>query len=168
MTAQRPEKLKYKGKKYAMFSEPLEAYFASTGTRFRRSDISSALTRGNVGAKAAKPVYRVVKSSALTRGYVGTWKIKGGRLYLVKLKDGADKNARSCLAEYFPDHPDRVFAEWYSGKLRLPQGDLLKYVHGGYLSIYESDMFLTVEKGIVTGTEVRHNTAPSISEGAKQ
>lgn len=145
MTAQWPEKLKYKGKKYTMFSEPLEAYFALTDTRFRRRGISSALNRG----------------------YIGTWKIKGNRLYLVKLKDGAGKDARSCLAEYFPDHPDRVFAEWYSGKLRLPQGERLKYVHCGYSSIYESDMFLTVENGIVTGTEVRHNTSLGTSEGAK-
>ena len=35
MTAQIPEKLKYKGKKYDMCSEPLKAYFALTGNKFR-------------------------------------------------------------------------------------------------------------------------------------
>src|SRR3989338_5915991 len=138
MTAQIPEKLKYKGKKYDMCSEPLKAYFALAGIKFKPKVICSALSRG----------------------YVGSWKIIDARLYLVKLKNGYDKNAKSCMAEYFSDDPDRVFAEWYSGKIRLPQGELLKYVHGGYASIYESDLFLTVKNGIVTKARVRHNTNP--------
>ena len=138
MTAQIPEKLKYKGKKYDMCSEPLRAYFALTGIKF-------------------KP--RVI-CSALSRGYVGSWKIIDDRLYLVKLKNRYAKNAKSCMAEYFPDHPDRVFAEWYSGKLRLPQGELLKYIHGGYASIYESVLFLTIKNGILTKAKVCHNANP--------
>lgn len=142
MTAQMPEKLKYKGKKYDMCSEPLRAYFALTGIKF-------------------KP--RVI-CSALSRGYVGTWKIIDDRLYLVKLKNGYDKDAESCIAEYFPDHSDRVFADWYSGKIRLPQGKALKYVHAGFSSTYESDLFLTIKSGIVTKMEVCHNTNPDSSE----
>lgn len=103
--------------------------------------------------------------SELSASYVGTWKIIDDRLYLIKLKNGFDKDAESCMAEYFPEQPDRVFANWYSGKLRLPQGELLKYVHGGYASIYESDMFLTIKKGILTKVEVCHNANPDASEG---
>jgi len=141
MTAQISEKLKYKGKKYDMCSEPLKAYFALAGIKFKPKVICSALSRG----------------------YVGSWKIIDDRLYLVKLKNGYDKDAKSCMAEYFPDHPDGVFAEWYSGKIRLPQGELLKYVHGGYASVYESDLFLTVKNGILTKTKVCHNTNPDES-----
>ena len=121
-----------------MCSEPLKAYFALAGIKFKPNVICSALTRG----------------------YVRSWKIIDDRLYLVKLKNGYDKDAKSCMAEYFPDHPDRVFAEWYSGKLRLPQGELLKHIHGGYASIYESDLFLTIKNGIVTKARGCHNTNP--------
>lgn len=98
---------------------------------------------------------------------MGTWKIIDGRLYLVKLKNGYNKDAEPCMAEYFPDHPDRVFADWYSGKLRLPQGKMLKYVHFGYGSTYKSDVFLTVENGIITKAEVCRNVNPDVSEGAR-
>lgn len=143
MTAQIPEKLKYKGKKYNMCTEPLREYFTLASIKFKPKIICSALSRG----------------------YVGTWKIIDDRLFLVKLKNGYDKKAESCMTEYFPDQPDGVFANWYSGKLRLPQGELLKYAHGGYGSIYESDMFLTIKKGILTKVEVCHNANPDASEG---
>jgi len=48
----------------------------------------------------------------------------------------------------------KVFAEWYSGTLQAPFGELLRYVHAMYASIYEKTMFLTVEKGHVTGHRV--------------
>ena len=46
-----------------------------------------------------------------------------------------------------------VFAEWFSGKLRIPLGETLQYVHMGYGSLYEKDLFIAVEKGIVVGEQ---------------
>jgi hypothetical protein len=57
----------------------------------------------------------------------------------------------------FPDFPDRVFGHWYSGTIRIPQGKLLEYVHMGYGSTYERDLFLEIEKGAVTSTRLRQN-----------
>ena len=42
-----------------------------------------------------------------------------------------------------------VFAHWFTGELRCPSGALLHYVHGGYGSTYESDLFLRVQRGVV-------------------
>jgi hypothetical protein len=50
-----------------------------------------------------------------------------------------------------------VFAHWFSGRLRIPQGKLLEYVHGGYASTYERDVLLTLKNGVVISQEVRVN-----------
>ena len=95
--------------------------------------------------------------TALWRGYVGTWEIRDGRLYLAGLDGTLQDGSRATVATFFPDYPDRVFAHWYSGTLRVPQGKLLDYVHGGYGSTYEDDLLITIEKGMVSGTDVCHN-----------
>jgi hypothetical protein len=41
--------------------------------------------------------------------------------------------------------------------LRCPRGKLLNYVHGGYASTYEEDLFIAVEKGVVTGERLLVN-----------
>ena len=139
MTAQIAEKLCYEGREVSMCSEPLADYFALAGI---------------------DPGFQFT-CTALWRGYVGTWEIRDGRLYLTglsgTLKDGSDAN----VATFFPDYPGRVFAHWYSGKLRIPEGKMLEYVHMGYGSTYEEDLTVTVDRGVVTRTSVRHNgTAP--------
>ena len=79
------------------------------------------------------------------------------------LQDGS----QATVATFFPDYPDRVFAHWYSGTLRVPQGKLLDYVHGGYGSTYEDDLLITIEKGMVTGTDVRHNGKSDDPDGVE-
>ncbi len=109
-----------------------------------------------------------VSSTALWRGYVGTWEILAGRLYLISLNGKLKNGTAATVATFFPNNPERVFAHWYSGALRLPRGKLLKYVHGDYRSVYEEDAFLSLDKGVVTHTEVRHNGMsmnPDASEG---
>jgi hypothetical protein len=49
-------------------------------------------------------------------------------------------------------------AHWYSGTLRIPRGKLLRYVHGGYGSVYERDEMVQIERGVVRGSWVRHNS----------
>ena len=57
----------------------------------------------------------------------------------------------------FPDYPERVFAHWYSGTIRVPQGRQIEYVHMGFGSTYESDLFIDLERGVVVATKIRHN-----------
>jgi hypothetical protein len=61
------------------------------------------------------------------------------------------------LATVFPKYPDRVFAHWYTGNLRVPQGKRLHYVHMGYGSTYVRDLFLEIEKGVLINTHTQHN-----------
>ncbi len=135
MTAQFAEHLHYKGEERAMCDEPLCLYFTLAGIEENFK----------------------VSSTALWRGYVGTWEILSGRLYLIGLNGKLKNGAEATVATFFPNNPERVFAHWYSGVLRLPRGKLLKYVHQGYASVYEEDVFLSLDKGVVTHTEVRNN-----------
>lgn len=146
MTAQIAERLRYEGEDVAMCTNPLNDYFAMGGVnpRFERA------------------------STALWRGYVGSWEIVNERLYMVGLAGTLESGVEASLATIFPDHPDRVFAHWYTGTIRIPQGKRLEYVHMGYGSTFERDLFLDIEKGVVIATRVRHNgTADSenASEG---
>lgn len=135
MTAQIGERLIHDGREVSMCSEPLGDYFALGG---HNPEFESNCT-------------------ALWRGYIGTWEIVGDRLYLISLtgtlKDGSD----ATLETVFPGYPERVFAHWYSGTLRIPEGKQLEYVHMGYASTYERDRLIKIEKGIVVGSHVRHN-----------
>jgi hypothetical protein len=61
------------------------------------------------------------------------------------------------MESVFPGFTDRVFAHWFSGRLRIPQGKRLEYVHMGYASTYERDVLLTLQNGVVVAKEVRVN-----------
>jgi hypothetical protein len=84
--------------------------------------------------------------SSCWRGYIGTWEIKYGRFYLV------DLCGRLTLREGEP-----IFAEWFSGVLHVPKGDLLHYVHQGFLSVYEQELRIKIENGVVVDTQIIDN-----------
>ncbi|WP_144731151.1 MULTISPECIES: hypothetical protein [Comamonadaceae] len=135
MTAQIAERLKFKGEEVAMCTNPLSDYFAMGGFNPRFES----------------------NCTALWRGYVGNWEIVNDRLYLIGLNGTLEDGTEASLATIFPDFPERVFAHWYSGTIRIPQGKQLEYVHMGYGSTFERDLFLDVERGVVVATRERHN-----------
>ena len=129
MTAQISEQLRYEGEDHSMFAQPLADYFAMGG---QRPDFA-------------------MTSTALWRGYVGSWEIVADRLYLVRLSATLVDDTPVYLETLFPGHPNRVFAHWFSGTLRIPQGRRLKYVHMGWASTFERDLFLDLNHGVVVG-----------------
>jgi len=142
MTAQITEKLLYEGVELGMCSTPLDMFFRLAGI---------------------SPEFRP-PHSALRRGYVGTWEILSERLYLVGIKGELDVDIESKfrpekvnLRTFFPKFPKRVFAHWFSGILRVSRGKTLHYEHLGFLSVTEEDLFITLEKGVVTNVEVVKN-----------
>jgi hypothetical protein len=96
------------------------------------------LEAGPPGALTSKEgVPSFVFSTACWRGYLGTWEVKGGRLYLVKL-------VGRC--EMVGDEP--IPADWVSGWIRVPRGELLEYVHMGFESVYAEELQLRFEGGV--------------------
>jgi hypothetical protein len=135
MTAQIPEKLRYEGDVVDMCANPLSDYFAVSGVKM-----------------LFQP-----KSTALWRGYVGLWEIIDDLLYLVELRGTLEGGTEASVGTFFPDFPDRVFAQWYSGTIRIRKGKRLEYAHMGYGSTSEQDLLLDVEHGVVKNTRGRHN-----------
>lgn len=86
-------------------------------------------------------------SSACWRRYEGTWEIKQDKLYLVGL------SGQFRLVDNIP-----VFADWFSGKIIVPQGDILvpDICYAG-LTIYEKEQHLLIEQGVVLKTRLIDN-----------
>lgn len=139
MTAQVAERLIYGGKEIPLFTNPLSLYLKNSGTSF------------------------VSPHTANWRGYVGTWEIleyEGvERLYLVELSAHKSYEEILSLSDVFPSH-DKVFAHWFTGELRCPQGALLDYIHGGYDSTYEYDLLMDFKQGVLVNKHARHNQIP--------
>ena len=139
MTAQFSEALDIDGEIVGMFTNPLDSYFSLGGKR---------------------PAFDCHSFSALWRGYVGTWEIVSERLYLIKLTGNLEGGAEATLVDVFPCYPDRVFAHWYTGTLRIPKGKQLKYVHMGYATSFEKDLLIDVERGVLQERRLRENEMP--------
>lgn len=153
MTAQAMETIMINGEKNSMATEPLADYLASLKER-----------------PALFP-----PSSDCWRGYYGTWEIKDNKLYLIDLECyTANMEERKYwkvgLDFIFPNQTE-VFADWFSGEIRIPQGDMLNYVHGGYLSTYEADLFIEFKNGQLVGQRTIDNYVEEakriINEGKK-
>ena len=113
MTAQVGERLVLESQELTMCTEPLECWFEQL--------------RGQGGAR---PAFRT-PHTALARGYVGRWGFYDVRLHLLGLQGRLEDGREVSPATFFPGARGPVFAQWFSGELRVPQGELLEYVHGG-------------------------------------
>jgi hypothetical protein len=125
MTAQVREKLIYNGVTHWMASEPLSDYLKT------RPEIRFAIA-----------------STACWRGYCGTWEIIDDELYLVELEGKIKGYVPVGVSHIFPGR-DYVFASWFTGSIRIPHGKMLKYAHAGYFSIFEKDLFMEFENGVL-------------------
>jgi hypothetical protein len=140
MTAQATEKLVYKGEILSLCCEPLQ-YFPGM---------------------PEQPWVEQISCSALMRGYIGTWAIESNCLYLKHLEKDNEKCPPRGLDHYFPGYPDGVFAHWYTGELHCVLGERLIYRHGGLGGgLYEQDLFLRVQRGLVLGERIVRNGYPA-------
>ena len=139
MTAQLSERLIYGNKEIALFANPLSLYLKNAGIRFKSPH------------------------TANWRGYVGTWEILEHegveRLYLVALSAHKTYEEILSLSDVFPGH-DKVFAHWFTGELRCPQGSQLEYRHMGYASVYEYDLLMEFKQGVLVNKHARQNEDP--------
>lgn len=147
MTAQVADHIRINGADHALYSEPLEAYFQTH----------------------ERPTF-APQSTANWRKYIAGWEIRDGKLYLTDIAAELCRDPPpmgQCthrtpftLADLVHSKkPGKVFAEWYTGVLRVPMGEMLKYTHMGYESVYEFDLLIVVENGKVKSTTTKDNRA---------
>jgi hypothetical protein len=79
---------------------------------------------------------------------VGPWR---SQLFVEENNGAADERAARniVVAQLLDSGKIPVKADWYSGLLRVPLGEELDYVHGGFLSITEFDLVLEIDRGAV-------------------
>ncbi len=138
MTAQVPEKLIIDGKRKSMTFCPPIPDSPDIITPVPDEEVDAAIKAGKLDS--------VICSTACWRGYIGTWEIKDGNFFLKKLVGCIE------LAQSKPIH-----ATWFTGVIRIPQGKLLHYVHMGFGSLYEKELHIKIEAGVVTKQRVIDN-----------
>lgn len=124
MTAQHCDNITIDDQEHWLYCEPLESYW---------NDYNP------------KPHF-IPPHTACWRGYIASWKIEENKLYLTGI-DTENENLK--MEKLFPGRQAPIFADWYTGELRIPKGEMLQYVHMFYQSTFESDLFLLVDNGIV-------------------
>jgi len=100
MTAQACEKIIYANEQNSLASLPLDSYLAS---------------------KKLKPFKYT--NTGCWRGYVGSWKIQDDKLFLIDLTGTNEQGETLRLSSLFPNKAE-VFANWFSGELRIPKEKL--------------------------------------------
>jgi len=136
MTAQSMEQIIYEGKLMYMAAEPLEQYIADL----------------------PDPIEFIAPNTACWRGYFGEWEISDDNLYLTGftgyINSPEEMYKTVDLSYLFPDQ-NKVFAEWFSGEIRIPLGKMKQYVHMGYESKFEKDLYIEILSGkIISKIEI--------------
>jgi hypothetical protein len=171
MTAQIPETLIYNGEIAHMTCNPpipeydsriktlTEVEFNALGEELAALERNAGEIEDLEACMKARPEWErrqgesTVFSTACWRCYKGTWEIKDGRFFLA-----------SIVGKYKMLTESPIFADWYSGVLRVPRGKLLHYVHMGYGSVYEEEVHVKIEKGVVVKTKVIDNRGKKFDE----
>ena len=153
MTAQLPDLLLHNGSNCALLCNPLTAYFDKCPNQ-----------------------HRLAATSTMNwRGYVASWKITNDRLYLSDVDGqictrehdvdqkpsswgpvghkGACHKRRVGIDYLFDTSTGNVFADWFSGELRVATGEMIEYQHSGYASKYDRYLIINVESGKVKNTK---------------
>jgi hypothetical protein len=89
---------------------------------------------------------RPIFSTACWRNYVADWHIDSGRVYLDRI-----------TGIYRPVGEKPLFADWMTETLRIVCGARLANVHMGFGSVFEEDLLLDVQRGVVVGQTRRDN-----------
>jgi hypothetical protein len=61
------------------------------------------------------------------------------------------------MNKLFPGQ-NEVFGDWVNGKIKIQSGKVLQFVNKGYESVYEKDIFLKFENGVLVDEKVALNT----------
>ena len=141
MAAQLPDIIHIHGEKFDLYSNPLEQYWSLK--------------------KKKRPDF--LWSSMCKRGYIASWEIMDNQLILRSIDGNVEKRSfifwkktvRYILQMLFPKAgPGGVRANWFTGKIRIPQGKRTLYVHHEYDSRFEKELVITIQQGTIVKTVV--------------
>lgn len=102
-------------------------------------------------------------------GYKAYWSIRDNRLCLDRIEVERynevgmlshveiipEDDMRKVFGKYYQQQ--EIVATWVNGTIRVAKGNVLYYVHSGFIRNLEHEQILTVEQGKVTKREAYHN-----------
>ena len=62
---------------------------------------------------------------------------------------GFIENKKQVNLDFLFPKTKEVFASWFTGDTKIPHGKMIKRINLGYESIFENDLILTFNKGIL-------------------
>lgn len=144
-TAQVGDILIWNGDTLAIFSNPLEL----------RDDIDSIRPKLFGDKKASI-------NTACWREYIAEWTLIENEIYLTNIlscnysEDSVKSNMETVFGAEYKN--GKVKASWITGKILIPKGKLIHYVHSGYQSFYETELVLSFKDGILTNQKEYDNS----------
>lgn len=181
MTAQAREILNYEGKSFGMACEPFYQYIIKNNLELRLKAPNTALWRGYIGEWEIKD-NRLYLTKISGNGEIKDQeKFRLGRLDLRKqLKEGKitpqqNGHMLKILEKDFFEEIDlslksifnsenRIFADWYTGEITCPYGEIIQYIHMGYGSIYSNKLIFNIIEGVVIDVKDITNQLPPRTE----
>jgi hypothetical protein len=177
MTAQVFEILIYKGNTFGMACNPFSQYLIKNNLDLRLRAPNTALWRGYIGE------WEITENRLYLTKISGNGVIKNqekfrvGRLDLRKqLKEGKitpqqnghllKKLESDCFEEIelsvknLFNSEKKILADWYTGLISCPYGDIIEYVHMGYGSLYSNELLFNINDGIVVDVKEITNQLP--------
>lgn len=140
MSAQAKDTILINGKKYTLCGSPIFDYWKKNNNKPR-------LLSFNTG---------------LHRGFYAGWEILNSKLYLINFygenyifrqKGGITRVADLTLKDLFPNE-EMVFAEWYTGEIKIPFGEQIDYSHSLIGPIFEASTSISIHQGCVINSGI--------------
>lgn len=103
---------------------------------------------------AVRPVFPI-RTTSCRRGYVATWLVEDGKLFLVGVAQEDNPFGKPEAADMLAVFgAERVFATWYTGQLRCPDGKYVPEKSSMYSPYYERWRVLSFENGTRTNDKL--------------
>lgn len=108
------------------------------------------LTRTQVAERFDNAAYN---TTACWRGYIARWRLEDGKLYF-----------EGSQGKFVFEGPTPILADWVTEEIRIPQGDMIAYLHMGFGSIHEEDLILQIRMGREVSRHVVDNRTTSLTD----
>lgn len=158
-TSQVGDILIWKGDTLQLFSNPLELRSDSKElSKIIASELENEYRRLYPKKYETEEGVSLI-STACWRGCVAEWTIISDKIYLSNIYVWHDNKVKVDLKKIFGNEltGNLLFANWVTGKLYVPKGRCVEYVHLGYKSIYETETVIEFNDGVLIASKTYNN-----------
>lgn len=115
----------------------------------------------------SEPIKFDAPHTALWRGYCAKWALEDNELYLIRFNGYLEGGTEVGMDYLFP-RQQKVFAGWFNGEIKVPQGEVIYRGGYNYRTLFEKDICLTFKYGKLVGTEIIDNLLEAIEREAQE